>query len=97
LKPSLEDLKKELKNRNIHLSYQRLSVLECLIQNRCHPTVDQIFTALHEEISTLSKTTVYHHEHLSPYRIWAPGYRFPPDRASPPGIWGHALNPIMGW
>jgi Fur family peroxide stress response transcriptional regulator len=59
LKPSLEDLKKELKNRNIPLSYQRLSVLECLIQNRCHPTVDQIFTALHEEISTLSKTTVY--------------------------------------
>ena len=40
LKPSFEDLKKELKNRNINLSYQRLSVLEYLTQNRCHPTVD---------------------------------------------------------
>lgn len=59
LKPSFEDLKKELKNRNINLSYQRLRVLEYLTQNRCHPTVDQIFTDLHKEIPTLSKTTVY--------------------------------------
>ena len=59
LKPSFEDLKKELKNRNINLSYQRLSVLEYLTQNRCHPTVDQIFTDIHKEIPTLSKTTVY--------------------------------------
>jgi Fe2+ or Zn2+ uptake regulation protein len=56
---TLEALEKELKSRNIHLSYQRLKVLEYLFENRCHPTVDQIFTGLHKDIPTLSKTTVY--------------------------------------
>ncbi len=56
---SFEDLKKELKVRNINLSHQRLKVLEYLIQNQCHPTVDQIFTDLQKSIPTLSKTTVY--------------------------------------
>lgn len=59
MKPSFEELEIELKKKNIHLSYQRLKVLEYLTQNRCHPTVDQIFTDLHKAISTLSKTTVY--------------------------------------
>ncbi len=59
MKTSLEDLKQELIYKNIHLSYQRLKVLEYLTQNHCHPTVDQIFTDLHKDISTLSKTTVY--------------------------------------
>lgn len=59
MKPSFEELVQELKIRNINLSYQRLKVLEYLILNLCHPTVDQIFTGLHKNISTLSKTTVY--------------------------------------
>ncbi len=59
MKPSFEELKQELKIRNIHLSYQRLKVLEYLTINQCHPTVEQIFTDLHKDISTLSKTTVY--------------------------------------
>ncbi|UWG95896.1 transcriptional repressor [Dehalobacter sp. DCM] len=59
MKPSFEEIKKELKQRNINLSHQRLKVLEYLAQNQCHPTVDQIFTALQNEIPTLSKTTVY--------------------------------------
>ena len=54
-----EDLKQELKIKNINLSYQRLKVLEYLTQNQCHPTVDQIYTDLQKDISTLSKTTVY--------------------------------------
>lgn len=59
MKPSFEELKKELKRRNIYLSHQRLKVLEYLSLNQCHPPVDQIFTDLHKEIPTLSKTTVY--------------------------------------
>ena len=59
MKPSFEDLKQELKKKNINLSHQRLKVLEYLTQNHCHPTVEQIFTALHKDIPTLSKTTVY--------------------------------------
>ena len=57
--PSFEDLKQELKIKNITLSYQRLKVLEYLTKNQDHPTVDQIFTDLQKDISTLSKTTVY--------------------------------------
>jgi len=56
---TFEHLKKELKEKNISLSYQRLKVLEFLYNNRCHPTVDQIYTSLHNELPTLSKTTVY--------------------------------------
>lgn len=59
VKPSLEELEKALKENNIHLSHQRLKVLAYLIQNREHPTVDQIFKDLQGEIPTLSKTTVY--------------------------------------
>jgi Fur family peroxide stress response transcriptional regulator len=57
--PSYDDLKEKLKKKNINLSYQRLKVLEYLTQVRTHPTVDQIFTDLQKDISTLSKTTVY--------------------------------------
>ena len=56
----LEDLKKELEERNIKLSYQRLKVLQYLVENSgTHPTVDQIFTDLQDHIPTLSKTTIY--------------------------------------
>ncbi len=61
---SKEGLEKELKSRNIKLSYQRLKVLEFLVENPSHPTVDEIFTHLHKSISTLSKTTVYNTLHL---------------------------------
>lgn len=54
-----ENLEKELKNRNINLSYQRLKILEYLAQNQFHQTVDQIFIDIQKNISTLSKTTVY--------------------------------------
>ena len=59
MNPTLENLKQELKKKNISLSYQRLKVLEYLIQHRCHPTVDQIFSEIKKDIPTLSKTTVY--------------------------------------
>lgn len=59
MKPSIEDFEEELKKKNIHLSYQRLKVLEYLVENQCHPPVDQIFKDLQKNISTLSKTTVY--------------------------------------
>lgn len=59
MKPSFEDLEKELKIKSIHLSYQRLKVLEYLAQNQGHPTVDKIFIDLQKNITTLSKTTIY--------------------------------------
>lgn len=41
------------------MSYQRLKVLEYITKVQGHPTVDQIFTYIQKDISTLSKTTVY--------------------------------------
>ena len=40
-------------------SQPRLLILKYLIENQCHPTVDQIFNALRPEILSLSKATVY--------------------------------------
>lgn len=48
-----------MKKRNIQPSIQRLKVMEYLVQNRTHPTVDQIYIDLHRELPTLSKATVY--------------------------------------
>lgn len=59
MKIVFEDLLKELKNNNIRLSHQRLKVLEYLVLNQFHPTVDQIYNGLHKDVPTLSKTTVY--------------------------------------
>lgn len=59
MKVKYEDLLSELKNKNIRLSHQRLKVLEYLTQNYNHPTADQIYNGLHDEVPTLSKTTVY--------------------------------------
>ncbi len=59
MKTTFDDLSKELKSKNIRLSHQRLKVLEYVANHKCHPTVEQIYTGLHKEIPTLSKTTVY--------------------------------------
>ena len=57
-------LQQLLEMRNVFPSHQRLKVLEYLSQNRCHPTVEQIFVDLQLEIPTLSKTTVYNTLHV---------------------------------
>ena len=54
-----KDLSTELITKNIRPSFQRLKILEYLIKNPCHPTVDQIYKDLQSEIPTLSKTTIY--------------------------------------
>ena len=40
-------------------SAQRMAILRFLMENRVHPTVDEIFKALQPENPTLSRTTVY--------------------------------------
>ena len=34
-------------------------ILKYLVENQCHPSVEQIFSALRDSIPTLSKATVY--------------------------------------
>jgi len=44
---------------DIRPSVQRTAVMEYLMNNHTHPTVDEIYMALNPTIPTLSKTTVY--------------------------------------
>ncbi|EGJ71030.1 ferric uptake regulator, Fur family [Bacteroides coprosuis DSM 18011] len=48
-----------LEKHEIKPSMQRISIMKYLIENRTHPSVDEIFTALSPAMPTLSKTTVY--------------------------------------
>ncbi len=51
--------KEILQNNNIKPSLHRLRILQYLLDNRTHPTVDVIYQDIIEEIPTLSKTTIY--------------------------------------
>lgn len=44
---------------SIKPSVQRTAVMEFLLNNRIHPTIDEIYLALSPHMPTLSKTTVY--------------------------------------
>ncbi len=57
--PLSKDLATTLANKNIRPSIQRIKVLEYLMENPCHPTVEQIYKLLQSDIPTLSKTTIY--------------------------------------
>ena len=48
-----------LLNYGIHPSIQRIAIMDYLLKHHIHPTVDEVYTALSDEIPTLSKTTVY--------------------------------------
>lgn len=50
---------RELLKKNIKPSYQRIKIMEYLIEKNNHPTVEMIYNQLVQEIPTLSKTTVY--------------------------------------
>ena len=53
------DLHIELKKLGIRPSVQRIAVMDFLIKNPIHPTIDEIYSALSKTMPTLSKTTVY--------------------------------------
>ena len=40
-------------------SVQRLAIMDYLIKHPTHPTIDDVYQALCEEVPTLSRTTVY--------------------------------------
>ena len=48
-----------LKRHNISPSIHRVMILDYLMQNDVHPTVQSIFSELIGKIPTLSKTTIY--------------------------------------
>ena len=46
-------------SHGIKPSVQRIAIIDYLIENKTHPTVDMIFNDLYPKIPTLSRTTVY--------------------------------------
>lgn len=48
-----------LRENNIKPSNIRLKVLKYLLENRIHPTVEDIYKGISNEIPTLSRTSVY--------------------------------------
>lgn len=59
IKMSIEDIRKHLTDHGVKASLPRVKIYEYLATNRLHPTVDDIYNSLNEELLTLSKTTVY--------------------------------------
>lgn len=50
---------KYLADKGIHFSQQRIVIMDYLLNNRTHPTAEEIFLALSPSMPTLSRTTVY--------------------------------------
>ena len=50
---------KYLRQFSIKPSVQRSAVMNFMLKNRIHPTIDEIYHALSPSMPTLSKTTVY--------------------------------------
>lgn len=48
-----------LVNKGVRPSMQRMAIMQYLLTHCTHPTVDDVFTDLAQEIPTLSRTTVY--------------------------------------
>jgi len=59
VKNVIYNLQNLLIQKGIRPSHQRIQILEYLMLNRNHPTVEMIYSFLHPHIPTLSKTTVY--------------------------------------
>ena len=59
MEPNYSDLAAELAAKGIRPSPQRIRIMDYLVHNPCHPTVDRIYHDLHQEMPTLSKTTIY--------------------------------------
>ncbi len=56
---SVTELKNLLESNGVKPSFQRLSVFKYIMEQKDHPSVDNIYKNLVEQIPTLSKTTVY--------------------------------------
>ncbi|MCM8807687.1 MAG: transcriptional repressor [Candidatus Omnitrophica bacterium] len=54
-----EEILKLFKEKGIKPSFQRVEIFKYFIENKTHPSVDEIFKHLVKKIPTLSITTVY--------------------------------------
>jgi Fur family peroxide stress response transcriptional regulator len=59
MQDKIENITEYLIQNNIRPSFHRIKILDYIMKNNNHPTVDEIFKAVVKEVPTLSKTTVY--------------------------------------
>lgn len=59
MKTQTSDVAALLVRHGIRPSAQRVRILQFLLQSKDHPTADDVFRALLDDIPSLSKTTVY--------------------------------------
>ncbi len=55
----LSEISDRLHRAGIRPSVQRMAIMKFLAENRTHPTVDTIYSELHKQYPSLSRTTVY--------------------------------------
>jgi Fur family peroxide stress response transcriptional regulator len=60
----IKTLARELAAKGVRASHQRLRVLAYLREHRNHPTAEEVYEHVLEEIPTLSRATVYNTLHL---------------------------------
>ena len=56
---NMKHIQTTIKDKGIKPTYQRLKILEYLIETKKHPTVEMIYNNMKKVIPTISKTTVY--------------------------------------
>lgn len=56
---TLEDIQTYFNEHNIRISVYRLKIFEYLINERTHPTAEEIYTRLKKEFPAVSPATVY--------------------------------------
>jgi Fe2+ or Zn2+ uptake regulation protein len=61
---TIETIKEYLEFNDIKPSLQRVKIYQYLSEQKSHPTVDEIFSDIGNDLVTLSKTTVYNTLHL---------------------------------
>ncbi|HEY3415697.1 MAG TPA: Fur family transcriptional regulator, partial [Armatimonadota bacterium] len=55
-----ESAQSVLRNAGVRLTPQRLMILDALVGNTSHPTIDDIYLVVQEKYPTVSLATVYH-------------------------------------
>lgn len=55
----MEQISAILNKNGIKASFQRIKIYDFLSKNFIHPTADQVYDALKDQLPTLSKSTVY--------------------------------------
>lgn len=78
-----------MRGGGMRLTPQRLMVVNALVGNRCHPTVEEVYHLVRQQYPAVSLATIYHtvallakHGLIQTLRAGADGLRCDPDTSS---------------